>query len=288
MHAKLLSLALGLALLAPLAASAAPPTVSDAAAKAHAAAATKAPADPGKAAKGAPAADFADTEVVDVSVVNVDVYVTDKQGNRVTGLTKNDFEMFEDNKPVAITNFFAVEGGKAQGVPSEAAPAESGAPSGALEPPPVPEDQRLRLVVYIDNYNIHPFNRNKVMRDLRNFLRDHIARSDQVMLVTYDRELHVRRPFTSDPEMIAGALTELETVTGNAVHFDSDRRDVIDRINESQSYQEAENFVHLYAESVFNDLSFTIDAMKKIVDSLAGLPGRKAIVYVSDGIPMIA
>jgi VWFA-related protein len=277
-----------------------------AAAKAHAAAAaatagkpappaksSPAPGKGGGAAPGAvPAAEFFETEVVDVSVVNVDVYVTDKKGNRVTGLGKDDFEMFEDGKPVAITNFYAVLGGKPQGdaaVPPPAAnPNLPAPPPGAAVPAPVPEDQRLRLVVYIDNFNIHPFNRNKVMRDLRNFLRDHVTREDRVMLVTYDRELHVRRPFTSDSNVIASALTELETVTGNAVHFDSDRRDVLDRIQQAQSYQEAENFVHLYAESLFNDLSFTIDAMKKTIDSLAGLPGRKAVLYVSDGVPMIA
>ena len=33
---------------------------------------------------------------------------------------------------------------------------------------------------------------------------------------------------------------------------------------------------------------FSIDAMKDIVGKLGGLPGRKAILYVSDGLPMVA
>ena len=62
---------------------------------------------------------------VNVSVVNVDVHVTDKKGNRVTGLTKDDFEIFEDGRPVAVTNFYAVEGGKAAASSDpEPAPAE--------------------------------------------------------------------------------------------------------------------------------------------------------------------
>ena len=47
-------------------------------------------------------------ESIDVSVVNVDVVVIDKSGRRITGLSRDDFELREDGKPVEITNFFAV------------------------------------------------------------------------------------------------------------------------------------------------------------------------------------
>src|ERR1051326_4177610 len=46
-------------------------------------------------------------ETIEVSIVNLDVIVTDKHGQRVHGLTKDDFEVFEDGKPQAITNFAA-------------------------------------------------------------------------------------------------------------------------------------------------------------------------------------
>jgi hypothetical protein len=46
-------------------------------------------------------------ETIEVSLVNLDVVVTDKQGRRVHGLTANDFEVLEDGKPQAITNFSA-------------------------------------------------------------------------------------------------------------------------------------------------------------------------------------
>ena len=50
---------------------------------------------------------FIDT--VDVNVINVDVFVTDKDGHRVTGLTQDDFELLVDKRPVAISNFYAVD-----------------------------------------------------------------------------------------------------------------------------------------------------------------------------------
>ncbi|HBL26680.1 MAG TPA: hypothetical protein DD490_07585 [Acidobacteria bacterium] len=236
---------------------------------------------------------FVDT--VNVSVVNVDVYVSDKKGNRINGLTREDFEVFEDGRPVAVTNFYAVEDGKATTPAPEPAPAAPTEP--AVPGPPglpglnevkTPEDQRLRLVVYIDNFNLRPFNRNRVMRELRAFIGQKLGRGDQMMLVSYDRSLHVRRQFTSDPHLIATALLELEKVSGQGVHQDSDRREVLRQIEDSQSVNEATIYARSYSQAAFNDLSFSIDAMRNITDSLAGLPGRKAILYVSDGLQMIA
>ena len=266
------------------------------------------PAAPPAKSKPAPspkaAADASFVDIVNVSVVNVDVYVTDKKGNSVTGLSKDDFELYENGNPVQITNFYSVTNGKAT-APSAAAPTTA-APGSAGVPPPVapagiappqsldldagklPPDQRLRLVIYIDNYNLKPFDRNRVMRELRAFIGQKLAKDDELMLVTYDRELHTRRSFTSDPALIASAMLELEKISAQGVHDDSDHRDFLKKINDSQSVTEAESYAHTYAESTFNDLSFSIDALKKIVDSLAGMPGRKAVVYVSDGLQLIA
>lgn len=235
-------------------------------------------------------------DVVNVSVVNVDVYVTDKKGNRINGLSRDDFEIFEDGRPVAVTNFYAVEEGRSvtpqpapeAPAPVAQAPAAPPLPYQDLNEVRTPEDQRLRLVVYIDNFNLRPFNRNRVMRELRAFISQKLGRDDQMMLVSYDRSLHVRRTFTSDPHLIATALLELEKVSGQGVHQDSDRREVLRRIDESQSVNEATMHARSYSQAAFNDLSFSIDALKDIVDSLAGLPGRKAILYVSDGLQQIA
>jgi len=259
------------------------------------------PAVPAKPATAKPAQDQSFIEIVNVSVVNVDVYVTDKKGNPVSGLTKDDFELFENGRPVQVTNFYSVDNGKATApgvaVPGATAPP---APAGSVAPPPprpspqeldlarLPSDQRLRLVIYIDNYNLRPFNRNRVMRELRAFIGQKLAKDDQIMLVTYDRELHIRQTFTADPSRIASTMLDLEKISAQGVHADSERRDALQRINDSQSAAEAESYAHTYAESTYNDLSFSIDALKKIVDSLAGMPGRKAVVYVSDGLQMIA
>ncbi len=239
----------------------------------------------------APLAEAPFLDVIDVSIVNLDVYVTDKKGNRITGLKKEDFELQVDKKSVAISNFYAVEGGVARTESGE----ELEAPQN-LDPRlaadarrrRVPEDQRLHLVVYVDNLNLRPFTRNRALRYVRTFLRNRLRPGDEVMLVTYERSLHVRHHFTSDPEIIGSALYEVEEMSGMGVHTDSDRRDILRDIYDADNVNVVRGRATQYAESLYSDMRFTIDAMLEIVENLAGLPGRKAILYVSDGLPMRA
>src|SRR5436309_15708007 len=68
-------------------------------------------------------------ESVDVSVVNVDVYVADKSGKRVHGLKREDFDLYEDGKPVPISNFYAEEG-----EPGDTPPGTAGTPATPANP----------------------------------------------------------------------------------------------------------------------------------------------------------
>lgn len=234
-----------------------------------------------------PEADTLFVDVVDVNVVNVDVYVDDKDGNPVLGLTKDDFELFENGKAMNISNFYAVEGGRPlKGGDAPAFEPVPGLPE-RLQPVQVPEDQRLHLVVFIDHFNVRPFNRNRVMRELRQFLSANLRPEDEVMLVSYTRSLKIEVPFTSDPRLVNGVMTRLEKNSGNATLADSERRDILDAIDDSDSEWNALAQARLYAESIANDMTFTISALKDFVNSLAGLPGRKAILHVSDGLPMV-
>jgi len=241
--------------------------------------------------EGVPSEEGLFYDTVDVNVVNVEVYVTDKDGNHVLGLGKDDFELLVDDKPMLISNFFSVEGGQAkieEGIPEppEPKPEDEFVRPGQIEDPGIPEEQRLHLVVYVDNFNIHPFTRNKVFRFARTFLRQRLHRGDRVMLISYDRSLKVRHPFTADPELIAAALYELEEVSGWRNTADSERRDILKDVYDADDIYQVRARAMQYAESLYNDLRFSIDALKEVVENLAGLPGRKAILYVCDGLPM--
>ena len=226
---------------------------------------------------------FIDT--VDVSVVNVEVYVTDEKGERVTDLERDDFRVFEDGKEQTISNFFVVterrkrqaERAALRRLPTRDAPE-------SIET--ISDDQRLHLVVYVDNSNIHPFHRNNVFNYVRTFLGTNLASDDLIAIYTYEKELHLREPFTTSRAAINDSLREIEGLSAFGTSQESTRRDLLRDIDRATSRSQIEGRLRMHAESLANDLSFTIDSMKSIVDSLAGLPGRKAILHVSDGLPM--
>jgi VWFA-related protein len=228
-------------------------------------------------------------DALSVEVVNVDVYVTDKKGEPVTGLTKDDFELYEDGRRVEISNFYAVAETAPQQRRVAALPVE-GAP--ALEELPeeeaVPAEQKLHLVVYIDNLFITPFNRNTVIREVDRFLTLHMRPGDEAMLVTFDRSLNIRQPFTSDPRLVSRALEEQLVQRAFGEQARTERMDLIKRIDQAQNQQAALSDADFYAKSIHHDVTVSLNALSELVGSLGGLPGRKAMLLVSEGMPMTA
>lgn len=257
-----------------------------------AAPAAQAPPEP-QATAAEESADEVFFDTLAVNVVNVDVVVTDRQGKPVHDLTKDDFELIEDGKPVEIVNFYAVRDRRnAPAVDRLALPdrvVESlPSPDRALPGDEVPPEQRLHLIVYVDNLFIRPFQRNAVNREVSRFLQFNTRPGDQVMVVSFERTLRVRQHFTGDVRLAQRALEEMETANAFGQQQLSERRAVIERIENARSIGEAQTHADFFAKSLHNDAENSIRALKELVGSLGGLPGRKALVYVSEGIPMAA
>ena len=238
----------------------------------------------------APAEDFFD--VVDVEIVNIDVHVTDKQGKPVEGLAKDDFVVFRDGAPVEVSNFYAVAGGRPVSGALEVTDPGAGtrAPSLDLEPNEVElaAEHQLWLIVYIDNYNINSTERNRVFPAVRRFIGRALRAGDQAMIVTYNRTLEVRQPFTDRVPLLAEALDELEDDSGFAVVRRRDQMEALKRIDDTDSSSQALLYARQYAEEQMNGVQYTVDALERMIDTLGGLPGRKALVHVSSGVPMAA
>jgi VWFA-related protein len=223
------------------------------------------------------------TERVDVSVTNIDVIVTDSKGNRISGLTAQDFEIFQDAVPQAITNFYAVSGGKVLLEDGKTIPIDSPEAAEAI-----PQQLKTRYIVYVDNLNIQPQNRNRMFKRLKEFISTAVGPHAEAMVVTYNRSLKVKRRFTSEVGDVLAAIENTEMDTGGGTPLAGERRDALARINEAQSETEALRVARSYAQSLRNDLQFAVDAMKTTLNGLAGVEGRKIFVYVSEGLPSSA
>lgn len=257
---------------------------------------------------GAPLSTF--FEAVDVNLVNLEVYVTE-DGRPVEGLGKDDFELLVDGVPQEITNFYA--GKEVREDPSEAARAPD-APAAAreaaveteeaTEAPAIPPQQRVNLVVFLDNENISPLNRNKVIAQVRDSLFTELGTADRVVIVSYDGSINVRQFPSADPEVLARALDEMATGSAAGVHSQLDRIDLLRQMQqiglEGDAQIPGQGFggggeadwagvrsqLRTYAQRQYDRIARTVGTMASFVDSLSGLEGRKALVYVSDGLSL--
>ena len=232
---------------------------------------------------------------VDVDVVNLEVIVTDRRGNPVHGLTRDDFEVYEDGDRVQLTNFYAIEG--AARVDPEA---PDGQAAGAEEETPLPAEQRLSLAVVIDNANIEPGSRKRVLDQLRDHLHGALRPGDQVMLATLEPQVRIRQGFTDDPAAIDAALEAFGKSAAARGNLAAQRRVVTESIasrdeldtlasQSGRSQDSAEDaaertlaLIESFANQAEAGTRRTFGSLESMVESLAGLPGRRAVLFVSE------
>lgn len=249
-------------------------------------------------------------EVVEVNIVNVLATVTDKAGRPVRGLSRDDFEVLEDGQPVEISNFYEVS--RDQVVESVTAQIESRGPTGL--PAPVPDirpSETRYLVVFVDNTHIEKRNRKLVFQSIRDFVRDNLTSYDQMMVVALQDDYEVVQEFTSSPGDVVAAIDRLERTPALGIRAENSRIQLLRTIESTDlapatargpggaaipgmtqraklesSSRSLMVQIEMLAREEHNMAQKTLAALHYLASSMAGLPGRKAIVYVSDGVPM--
>ena len=224
------------------------------------------------------------TENMDVRVINVDVVVTDKRGTVITGLKKDDFEIFENNIPKPITNFYAVEGGRPTDI--EADKVAAAATPQPLRKDELPDNLKRRIIFYVDNLSMAPFNRNRVFASMKEFVKSSMRPGDEAMIATFNRSMKVRVPFTRDPIQIEQMLDAVAGESAMGTSNASERQSVQDRIKETTDYDEAVSTARTYAQSVEHDLRQSAESLNGLMTTLAGVEGKKILVLASEGFPM--
>ncbi|MEO1084333.1 MAG: VWA domain-containing protein, partial [Acidobacteriota bacterium] len=245
-------------------------------------------------------------ETVEVEVVNVEVFVTDRKGEPVSGLQKEDFEITHDGEPVEITNFYAASSALA----ADEASAVERLDEAAVDAPSIdvePIEQRLNLVIFLDNRNLDAKNRNRVIEALRGSLFFTLKPEDRVTIAAYDGTLAVRQGLTGDANQLAEVLDEMAARGATGVFSKLDRIAILRELQQTDleedvtaaggsqfgfsggagaDYDSILQQIRAYTQGEFERIASTVEAMAGFVDTLAGLQGRKALIYVSDGLSL--
>jgi VWFA-related protein len=236
-------------------------------------------------------------ESIDVDVVNVEVVVSDRRGHPVAGLGRDDFELREDGKPVEIINFFAsadpaapASGQPAPPANQPAAPVQAAPASNQPAAPKTP-DQILNFAVFVDNENLTPAARRPVLAALDRFFRSHVGTGDHVILANYDGGFRVSQPAASDPAALTAAVGRLMTSANHGGAAVQNRRRVVREQDElrqragnpaaAAEAQQLGDEIELEGHLDEQRGRMGLTALSDFITSLAGLPGRKALVVVS-------
>ena len=217
-----------------------------------------------------PDVDAQDVVKITTNLVQIDAVVT-KDGKPVTDLQPSDFEIFEDNKPQAITNFSYISN-----LTNVAATAPTTRNVNDKSAPPVPpakinpNEQRRTVALVVDDLGISFEGMPSLRTQIRKFL-DTLAPNDLVAIIRTGGDVGALQQFTNDRRVLNAAVDHLRwnPCSRAGVH-------VFAPVG-------SQGNTGLCSQYIINS---TFKSLKFIVTGMRDLPGRKSLVLFSDYIPI--
>ena len=214
---------------------------------------------------------------VRVDYVEVDAVVTDRQGRLVRDLKKEDFQVLEDGKAQAITNFTMVD----IPVEKESRPLFASSP---IEPDvrtnEKPFDGRVYVMVVDDLHT--RFGRSvRVKAAAKQFIERRLGANDLMAIVHTAGPSNANQEFTNSRRLLLAAVDKtqgrkLDSATANKTNEYNRTRDIRqqgDALNDPEDMERS-----------FNART-TLDTLRNVAEWFGSVRGRrKAILFVSEGI----
>jgi VWFA-related protein len=206
---------------------------------------------------------------VDVRVAEVEVLVTDRQGQPVPGLTPADFHVVEDGQPVEVTNLYATS------------------------------SQPMVLAVFLDDMSLGPAGRLNALNGLRRLFAANLKPGDRVLLVRFTGALELQGEPTADLAVLNEALDRLSKAAPRGAMMLQERNGLVrDILQALPPGEERDNTIAMgrasalmdnmrqYGRRRADEVRATLAALQQTLALLASLPERKALVYIGSGLPM--
>lgn len=252
------------------------------------------PGRPNPASQTTPTPTTQDDDVVRITtnLIQLDVTVTDKDGNLVPDLKADDFEILENNKTQKISNFSYVSVTPTASV-SPAVPANPVAPAKNAPPtPPVsvapvrPEQVRRTFALVVDDLGLSFESLGLVRRALRSFIDKTMQPGDLVAILRTRSGEGTFQQFTTDKRHLIAAIERIRwTPMGRGGMSAFAPPLTADSTDEGAGSTEDAS-IDLLREQ--NSVVGTLGAVRHVINGLRDMPGRKSLVLFSDGLSLLA
>ena len=199
---------------------------------------------------------------IDTQLVVQNVIVKDKDGKNITGLTKDDFVLTEDNVPqsISVFQYERLDDTPVPALPATPAPVQLNvvqAPSAtnSIAPSPAAEgryrDRRL-LVLFFDMANTAPADQLRAFTSGDKFIREQMKTPDMLAIMAFKNGVvGVLQDFTNDREALLNVLAKLiypddndtSTDVGGAFGQDSGEFNIFNNDRQLAALQTAVNML---------------------------------------------
>lgn len=232
-------------------------------------------------------------EVVRISVtlVQLDAVVTDKKGNPVSNLQKDDFEIYEDGKQQIITNFSFVSTQPPITPEPKLTPPVTNTTLVPLPPARLkPERVRRTIAIVVDDLSVSVGSVEAMRYHLRNFVDEGMQSGDLVAIIRASGGMGALQQFTADKGQLYPAIERIranpravkigtfepisaETLESKTKGTISDAGDK----GKQKLKDDSDDFrEQLFAVGVLGALNYVVRALRE-------LPGRKSVIFISEG-----
>jgi len=227
---------------------------------------------------------------VTVELVVVEVFVTDKKGNFVGDLTKDDFEIYEDGKKVEIQYFAVVIPEK------EIRKEEAIAEIEKRKEPQRPEE--MKLVILFDNLNTNRWYLNSQWPQIQEMFKALSGNVEETMIMELNRRSGARiiQPFTSDQNLLSDVFSRFKVDMWKDFEKEVLKDQRIELAKEAQLPQQDRiipnpEFImmSLRKEEMYfrrQRLGDSLSAFLAAVNQIRRFDGIKSVLLVSDGFPV--
>jgi VWFA-related protein len=226
------------------------------------------------------------TDVVQVRVINVEVFVSDRSGQTVSGLSQDDFELRVDGTPVPISNFYAEAKGDQWSAPRRTSPVGDST-FRTVEEVQADPVHRAHVVILVDHTRLHANNRKRTMAALRQAVES---------LGPLEGSLIFYSDFLYDRPALDRLLEKITRVSAQSDISEIERRQIFGELTRGQSggilgrtslanSEAITARIRSYAAQEFNRSLKSLREIERVVTTLGGVSGRKALLYVGEGIP---